>query len=62
MYDIKAEMIDGKVYFAAEDLQRICQGSISGEGTPFDFALKSLASQLKNMENEAINNLSGENK
>jgi hypothetical protein len=53
MSDIKAEMVGGRVYFSAADIISLCVDSISSKGTPFDFALKNLASQLYNMETEA---------
>jgi hypothetical protein len=53
MFEINAEKFNDKIYVCVPDLINICTGSMTDKGTPFDFALQGLISQLKNIEQEA---------
>lgn len=57
MHEINAEIINDVVYLSAPDLMRLCEASLSAEDTPYNAALKLLASQIKGMETEAYENI-----
>lgn len=61
MYEVEAEIVKGRVFLAAEDLINLCIGSVSENNTQFDRALKTLAEQIKGMENEARANTGDKN-
>jgi hypothetical protein len=61
MFEINAEKINDKIYVCVPDLITICHGSMTDKGTPFDFALQGLISQLKNIELEAIKDIGEKN-
>ena len=54
-FPLTIEIISGEPFISVQDLIASLEGSMSQKGTQFDFALFTLASQLKELKNRAIN-------